>query len=139
MFDPLNAAMSIASSGLKAQSQRLRVVAENVANVNSTASTPGGDPYRRKTITFDAELDRALGASLVNVKSIGVDRSDFKLVHDPSHPAAAADGYVKMPNVSALVEMADMREATRSYEANLNIIDQARKMVMRTTDLMRRG
>lgn len=139
MFDPLSAAMSIASSGLKAQSQRLRVVSENVANANSTAQVPGGDPYRRKTITFDAELDRALGASKVQVKSIGVDKSDFKLIHDPSHPAAAEDGYVKLPNVSALVEMADMREATRSYEANLNIIDQARKMMMRTTDLMRRG
>jgi flagellar basal-body rod protein FlgC len=130
--------IAIASSGLKAQSMRMRVVAENVANANSTASTPGGDPYRRKTITFEAELDRSLGASLVEVKSIGVDRSSFKQVYDPSHPAADEDGYVKMPNVSTLIEMADMREATRAYEANLNMIEQARSMLMRTTDLIRR-
>jgi flagellar basal-body rod protein FlgC len=138
MPDALMSSIAIASSGLKAQSMRMRVVAENVANANSTASTPGGDPYRRKTITFEAELDRSLGASLVEVKSIGVDRSSFKQVYDPSHPAADEDGYVKMPNVSTLIEMADMREATRAYEANLNMIEQARSMLMRTTDLIRR-
>lgn len=138
MPDSLMSSIAIASSGLKAQSMRMRVVAENVANANSTASTPGGDPYRRKTITFEAELDRSLGASLVEVKSIGVDRSSFKQVYDPSHPAADEDGYVKMPNVSTLIEMADMREATRAYEANLNMIEQARSMLMRTTDLIRR-
>lgn len=138
MPDSLMSSIAIASSGLKAQSTRMRVVAENVANANSTASTPGGDPYRRKTITFEAELDRSLGASLVEVKSIGVDRSLFKQVYDPSHPAADEDGYVKMPNVSTLIEMADMREATRAYEANLNMIEQARSMLMRTTDLIRR-
>jgi flagellar basal-body rod protein FlgC len=138
MPDALMSSIAIASSGLKAQSMRMRVVAENVANANSTASTPGGDPYRRKTITFEAELNRSLGASLVEVKSIGVDRSSFKQVYDPSHPAADEDGYVKMPNVSTLIEMADMREATRAYEANLNMIEQARSMLMRTTDLIRR-
>ena len=138
MFDSLVGTIAVASSGLKAQSMRMRVVAENVANANSTANLPGGDPYRRKTITFEAELDRSLGASVVDVKSIGVDRSLFKQVYEPSHPAADEAGYVKMPNVSTLIEMSDMREATRAYEANLNMIEQARSMLMRTTDLIRR-
>ena len=138
MSDSLLAAMAIGSSGLKAQSTRLRVTAENVANAGSTAEVPGGDPYRRKTITFAAELNRSLEADLVRVKSIGVDRADFRQVYEPGHPAADASGYVKMPNVSPLIEMADMREATRSYEANLNIIDQARSMLTRTTDMIRR-
>jgi flagellar basal-body rod protein FlgC len=139
MNDALGTSMAIASSGLRAQSLRMRVVAENVANANSTAQVPGGDPYRRKTVTFDAELDRALGATKVEVRSIGVDRSEFRTVYDPSHPAADQSGYLKLPNVSPLIELADLREATRSYEANLNIIDQARSMIMRTTDLIRRG
>ncbi|WP_119461149.1 flagellar basal body rod protein FlgC [Rhodospirillaceae bacterium SYSU D60014] len=138
MYDSLLGTIAVASSGLKAQGLRMRVVAENVANANSTASVPGGDPYRRKTITFEAELDRSIGASLVDVKSIGVDRSLFKQVYNPNHPAADEAGYVKMPNVSTLIEMADMREATRAYEANLNMVEQARSMLMRTTDLIRR-
>lgn len=135
--DPLSATMRIAASGLEAQGTRLRVIAENIANADSTAEIPGGDPYRRKTISFTSALDRSLGAETVEIRRIGRDRSDFELVHDPSHPAADADGYVKRPNVSTLVEMMDMREATRSFEASMNMIEQARSMMARTVDLLR--
>lgn len=135
--DPLSATMRIAASGLEAQGTRLRVIAENIANADSTAEIPGGDPYRRKTISFTNALDRSLGAETVEIRRIGRDRSDFELVHDPSHPAADADGYVKRPNVSTLVEMMDMREATRSFEASMNMIEQARAMMARTVDLLR--
>ncbi|MFM2043066.1 MAG: putative flagellar basal-body rod protein FlgC [Pseudomonadota bacterium] len=135
--DPLAASFGIAASGMKAQATRLRVVSENIANANSTAETPGGDPYRRKTIVFANVLDRALGADRVDVKRIGRDKGDFSLRHDPGHPAANAAGYVKQPNVNTLVEMMDMREAGRSYEANLNLLQQARSMVGRTIDMLR--
>ncbi|GAK32327.1 MULTISPECIES: flagellar basal body rod protein FlgC [Iodidimonas] len=138
-MDALEAVMKIASHGLQAQSLRLRVVAENIANANSTASVPGGDPFRRKTVVFDQIMDRATGAELVTIKNIGVDRSDFLEVHDPGHPSAGADGMVLMPNVKPLIEMTDMREASRSYQANLNVIEQARSMVMSTVDLLRRA
>ncbi len=135
--DPLSAAMSVAVTGLKAQGARVRVVAENLANANSTASTPGGDPYRRKTVTFDSLLNREEGWEGVAVRKIGVDRSDFRRVYDPSHQAADADGYVKLPNVNSVIEINDMREATRSYEAGLNVIEQSRSMRMRTIDMLR--
>jgi flagellar basal-body rod protein FlgC len=135
--DPLNATMRIAASGLEAQGTRLRVIAENVANADSTSDVPGGDPFRRKTISFATTMDRSLGAEIVDVKRIGRDRSDFQLVHDPSHPAADENGYVKRPNISTLVEMMDMREATRSFEASMNMIEQARAMMARTVDLLR--
>lgn len=137
MIDPLAASFGIAATGMKAQATRLRVVAENMANANSTAETPGGDPYRRKTIVFASILDRALGADTVEVKKIGRDTGAFTMRHDPSHPAANAEGYVKTPNVNTLVEMMDMREAGRSYEANLNLLQQARGMVGRTIDMLR--
>ncbi len=137
MFDPLSATMRIAGAGLQAQSKRLQIVSENLANAQSTGSVAGSDPYRRKTVSFDATMDRMLGASLVTVKGIGTDKGDFRNVHDPSHPAADANGYVKMPNVNMLVEMADMREANRSYEANLQIVKQVRSMVAATIDLLR--
>lgn len=137
MIDPLQASMRIAGAGLKAQSTRLQIVSENLANAQSTGSVAGSDPYRRKTVSFDAQMDRLIGASLVSVKDVGTDKSDFRMVHDPSHPAADADGYVKMPNVNMLVEMADMREANRSYEANLQIVKQVRSMVASTIDLLR--
>lgn len=135
--DPLSATMRIAASGLEAQGTRLRVIAENVANADSTSDVPGGDPFRRKTISFATTMDRSLGAEIVDVKRIGRDRSDFQLVHDPSHPAADENGYVKRPNISTLVEMMDMREATRSFEASMNMIEQARAMMARTVDLLR--
>lgn len=136
-LDPLATSFGIAASGMKAQATRLRVVAENLANANSTSETPGGDPYRRKTVVFAAALDRAMGAEKVAVKRVGRDTGDFRLSYDPGHPAANADGYVKLPNVNSLVEAMDMREAGRSYEANLNLLQQARGMLGRTIDMLR--
>jgi len=135
--DPLKATTAIASAGLSAQSTRMRVVAENLANARSTGSTPGADPYQRKTVSFTAELDRALGAARVRMKSIDVDRTPFRTELDPGNPAADADGLVKTPNVNPLVEMADLREAGRGYQANLQMIKQARSMVAMTIDLLR--
>ncbi|MBP2297203.1 MULTISPECIES: flagellar basal body rod protein FlgC [Azospirillum] len=135
--DPLAATVRIASSGLQAQGTRLRVIAENIANADSTAATAGGDPYRRKTISFDTAMDRASGSEVVKVKQIGRDRSDFQLVFDPSHPAADDKGYVKRPNVQPLIEMMDMREASRSFEASVNVIEQSRSMMGRMIDLLR--
>ncbi|MYZ46981.1 flagellar basal body rod protein FlgC [Propylenella binzhouense] len=136
-LDPLQAALRISGSGLAAQSTRLRVVSENLANAQSTGSAPGADPYARKTVTFAEELDRAAEVELVRVDRIGVDRAPFRMEFDPGHPAADAAGFVKFPNVNVLVEMADMREATRTYEANLQMIQQAREMISRTIDLLR--
>ncbi len=136
-MDPLAAALKVAASGLSAQSERLRVVSENLANAQSTGSTPGAEPYRRKTISFAAELDRATGGSLVEVNEIGRDRGDFPVEFIHGHEAADDKGYVKMPNVNMLVEMADMSEANRSYEANLQVIKQARELISMTIDLMR--
>ncbi len=137
MIDAISSALKVASSGLEAQSTRLRIVSENVANARSTGDTPGSDPYRRKTVSFTGELDRLTGASMVKVKSVGLDRSEFKEEYDPGNPAADGNGYVKMPNVQPLVEMADMREANRSYEANLQVIKQTRELINLTIDLMR--
>lgn len=137
MNDALGATLKIASAGLQAQSTRLRVVAENLANADSTATTKGGDPYRRKTVSFDSAMDRAVGAEMVKVKQIGRDRSDFQLSYDPSHPAADDKGYVKRPNVQPLIEMMDMREAGRSFEASMNVIEQSRTMMNRVVDLLR--
>ncbi|WP_207477328.1 flagellar basal body rod protein FlgC [Arenibaculum pallidiluteum] len=137
IVDPLTATMRIAASGLEAQGTRLRVVAENIANADSTATVPGGDPYRRKTIAFSTAMDRTIGAETVRIKQIGVDRSDFQLVHDPAHPAADENGYVKRPNVTTLIEMMDMREASRSYESSMVMIEQARSMMTRTVDMLK--
>jgi flagellar basal-body rod protein FlgC len=136
-MDALTAALKVAASGLGAQSERLRVVSENLANAQSTGSTPGADPYRRKTITFQSEVDRATGGSLVEVSAINRDPSDFPIEFQPGNEAADDKGYVKMPNVNTLVEMADMSEANRSYEANLQVIKQARDLISMTIDLMR--
>jgi flagellar basal-body rod protein FlgC len=137
MIDPLSAALKIAASGLDAQSTRMRVVSENLANAQSTGRTPGSDPYQRKTITFSSELDRASGASLMEVERIGRDTSPFRVEYDPDHPAADPGGYVKMPNVNMLVELADMREADRSYAADLQIVKQSRQMISMTIDLLK--
>jgi len=133
----LKDSMKIAASGMKAQSERIKVIAENLANADSLGKTPGGDPYRRKTINFKTELDRATGVQMVKAQKPGKDKSDFELKYDPGHPAANSDGYVKMPNVKSVIEMADMREAQRTYEANLNAVDSARQMISRTVDLLR--
>ncbi|CUX42452.1 flagellar basal body rod protein FlgC [Rhizobium oryzihabitans] len=136
-MDPLSAASKIAGSGLEVQSTRLRIVSENIANARSTGDTPGADPYRRKTVTFGSELDRASGVERVTVKKLGVDRGDFVNEYDPGNPAADSNGMVKMPNVNILIEMADMREANRSYDANLQVIRQTRDLVASTIDLLK--
>lgn len=127
----------VAASGMKAQGTRLRVISENLANVDSLSQTPGGEPYRRKILTFSNVLDREIGADTVRVKNIMPDKGDFELRYDPAHPAANSEGYVLTPNVNSLVEMTDMREAQRSYEANLNIIEVSKGMLSRTLDLLR--
>jgi len=137
MIDPLRVATSIAGAGLEAQSMRLRVVAENIVNARSTGTTPGADPYMRKTITFESEFDRSLGAASVQVRTVGVDQSPFQVEYDPGNPAADKDGNVKLPNVNVILEMADMREASRSYEADLQMIKQARSMNAQMLDLLR--
>ncbi|AWM85866.1 flagellar basal body rod protein FlgC [Microvirga sp. 17 mud 1-3] len=137
MIDPLQASSRLAGAGLEAQSMRLRIVSENIANAQSTGKTAGSDPYARKTITFRSELDRALDTASVKVKEIGIDQAPFRVEYDPGNPAADENGYVKMPNVNMLVEMADMREANRSYEANLQMMKQTRSMISSLIDLLR--
>ncbi|GLR78014.1 flagellar basal body rod protein FlgC [Azospirillum sp. CT11-132] len=129
--------MAVSASGMKAQGTRLKVISENLANANTTAETPGDLPYRRKTVIFKNELDRAMDVDKVRVAKVDVDKSDFQRRYDPSHPSADADGYVLMPNVNSVVEAMDMREAQRSYEANLSAIDTARQMLTRTIDILR--
>ena len=133
----LDKALSIAAHGMDAQTTRLRVIAENLANQDTTGSTPGADPYRRKTVTFQNSLDHELGSAAVSVKQIGRDGSDFLQRYDPSNPAANTDGYVKLPNVNSLVEVMDMREAERSYNANLAVMQATRSMLTRTIDLLK--
>ncbi len=130
-------AMNIATSGLRAQAGRMRVISENIANADSTAKTAGGDPYRRKVPTFSSELDRTLDARVVSLGKIKTDTSAFRVKYEPGNPAADAGGNVKYPNVNSLVEMTDMREAQRSYEANLNIITATRRMIQRTLDILK--
>ncbi|HXK54961.1 MAG TPA: flagellar basal body rod protein FlgC [Hyphomicrobiales bacterium] len=129
--------LKIAASGLRAQSGRMRVIAENLANADSTATTPQGEPYRRRVPTFVSELNREIGAQVVRPGRILTDRSDFKSRYEPGHPAADAKGYVKTPNVNPLIESMDMREAQRSYEANLNVVSSTRRMLMRTLDILK--
>ena len=133
----LISSLKISAAGMKVQGSRLRVIAENLANVDSLPTEPGKSPYRRKTIFFQNILDRKLDLNLVEVKKVGLDKSEFSSRLDPSHPAANEDGYVKIPNVKTLVEVMDMREAQRSYEANLTAIRSARSMLTRTIDLLR--
>jgi flagellar basal-body rod protein FlgC len=134
----LNASMVIAASGMRAQSSRMRTIAENIANANSTASTPNGDPYRRKVATVKSDFDRDLGASLVQAGKPIDDMSEFRSQYDPGNPAADKQGYVKLPNVNPLVEVMDMREAQRSYEADLNVMEATKTMLARTVDLLKR-
>jgi flagellar basal-body rod protein FlgC len=133
----LDVAMRIASAGMKLQAARLRVVSENLANAESTAPTPGAEPYRRKILEVTARRDRETGATLATVRRYGIDRSELPLRHLPGHPAADAAGFVRFPNVNPLIELMDMREAQRSYEANLNAMQMARTMLQRTLDILR--
>jgi flagellar basal-body rod protein FlgC len=129
--------LAIAASGLRAQSGRMRIISENIANADSTPSTPGGDPYRRKVPTFELEFDRALGVNLVELGKTEADNSAFQVKYEPGHPAADKNGNVKLPNVNPLLEMTDMREAQRTYEANINVISATRRMIQRTIDILK--
>lgn len=133
----LDRALRISAAGMQAQATRLRVVAENLANRDSTGQTPGAEPYRRKTVTFQNRMDRALGAPMLRVARIGTAPGEFPQRYDPSHPAADARGYVRMPNVDSLIEMMDMREAQRSYAANLSVLEVTRGMLTRTIEALR--
>ena len=130
--------MGIATSGLRAQAGRMRVISENIANAESTAATAGGDPYGRKVPSFTSELDRSLDAKVVGLGRVRPDSSSFRVKHEPGNPAADAQGYVKEPNVDPLIEALDMKEAQRAYEANLNVIETARAMDARTLDLLKK-
>ena len=129
--------IAIAASGLRAQAGRMRILSENIANADSTAQTPGEDPYRRRIPTFTSTLDRALDARTVSLGPVALDKAQFVEKYQPGHPAANAQGYVKFPNVNSLVETTDMREAQRSYEANVNVIGAARRMISRTLDILK--
>ena len=128
----------VAASGMRAQTDRMKIIAENIANANSTAATPGGDPYRRKIATVNSEFDRELGASLVTSGKPQTDMTEFQTKYDPGNPNADAKGYIKLPNVNSLVEIMDMREAQRSYEADLTVMDASKQMLARTVDLLRK-
>lgn len=133
----LSKAMKISAAGMKAQSFRMRVISENLANANSVAAKVGEDPYRRKIVTFSNMVDEAAGVKRVKVTKVTLDQSDFGLSYDPGHPAADKNGYIRTPNVNSLIEAMDMKQAQRSYEANLNAIDVSKSMTMRTIDLLR--
>lgn len=133
----LSKTLAISGSGLESQSTRLRVIAENLANQDSTGSSPGADPYRRKTVSFENRIDRAMGVETVRIRRIGRDQADFPLRFDPSHPAANARGYVKQPNVNSFVEVMDMRDAERGYRANLAVIQATRGMLTRTIEMLK--
>lgn len=129
--------IAIAASGLRAQSGRMRVIAENIANADSTSHNAANEPYRRKIPSFTSEIDRTLDARVVKLGRVQTDQSAFTTKHMPGHPAADASGHVKYPNVNALVEMTDMREAQRSYEANVNVISATRRMLQRTIEILK--
>ncbi|MEP3278112.1 MAG: flagellar basal body rod protein FlgC [Stappiaceae bacterium] len=129
--------MMVAASGLKAQSGRMKIIAENIANADSTGRTAQDEPYRRKVPTFSSRLDSEMGVNLVKLGKVEKDRTEFNSRYEPGHPAANAEGYVKTPNVNVMIETVDMKEAQRTYEANLNIISSTRQMLQRTIDILR--
>jgi flagellar basal-body rod protein FlgC len=129
--------IAIAASGLRAQAGRMRVISENIANADSTAANAGAEPYRRKMASFKSEMDRALDAQVVTLGRVKTDPTDFRVKHEPGHPAADENGNVKYPNVNSLVEMTDLREAQRSYEANVNVIGASRRMIQRTIEILK--
>ena len=133
----LDRALVVSAAGMSTQTARLRIVAENMANRDSTGVSPDQDPYRRRTITFAQQLDRRAGVQLPVVRRVGTDPGELPLRYEPSHPAANADGYVRMPNVTSLIELGDMREAQRSYNANLAVMETTRAMLMRAIEAMR--
>ena len=133
-----NTSMAIAASGLRAQSDRMKTISENIANANSAAATPGGDPYRRKIPSVTTTFDRELNANMVSAGKPIADQSDFRSQYDPGNPMADTKGYVKMPNVNSLIEIMDMREAQRSYEADLSVMEASKTMMTRTVDLLKK-
>jgi flagellar basal-body rod protein FlgC len=135
-MDDFYNALAVSASGMRAQSGRIRIVAENIANANSTAAAPGLDPYRRQVPVFSTYLDKEADANLVRMSRVELDPTAFTLKFDPAHPAANADGYVELPNVNPLIEMMDLREAQRSYEANLGALDQVRSMAASTLRIL---
>jgi flagellar basal-body rod protein FlgC len=136
-MDDLTKASVIAISGMKAQSKRSLIVAENMANADSLPSSPSDTPYRRKVITFRNVLDKKLGVDVVKVHKIDVDRSEFQKKYDPKHPAADSKGYVLTPNVNPLIELMDLKESQRSYEANLDVVSVSKTMLTRTVDMLK--
>jgi flagellar basal-body rod protein FlgC len=137
MAGDLNQTLGISATGMDAQTTRLRVIAENIANQDTTGSSPGADAYRRKTITFESVVNHEDGVDTVHVKNIGADTSDLPLRYDPANPAANAQGYVKLPNVNSFIEVMDMREAERSYNANLSVMQATRSMLNKTIDILK--
>lgn len=137
MNGDLSVSADIAVSGMKAQAQRLRVISENMANVDSVSPTPGGEPYRRQVVTFKQYVDQETGADMVKVDKIIKDKSDFIMKYDPNHPAADANGYVAMPNVNPLIEMMDLKEAQRTYEANLSVMRTSRELNSKVLDVLK--
>ena len=129
--------MAIAASGLRAQAGRMRIISENIANADSTPAGPNAQPYRRKVPTFQTEVDRTLDVKLVELGKTRTDNTEFRLKYEPGHPAADKNGNVRYPNVDPLLEMSDMREAQRSYEANINVISATRRMLQRTIDILK--
>jgi flagellar basal-body rod protein FlgC len=127
---------AISGSALKAQSQRMKIIAQNVANANTTSAVPGGKPYQRQVVTFKKEFDKALSAYKVKVDGVRTDNTDFVKKYDPSHPAADTQGYVLQPNVNPLIETMDMSEASHSYQANLDVISASRTMILKTIGLL---
>jgi flagellar basal-body rod protein FlgC len=138
MIDPLNSAMTAASSALHSQAKRMNIISQNLANAQSTGNSPGADPYARKLITFAETLDRATGAARVEVSSIRRDTAPFRLEYRPDHPAADGKGYVKLPNVNPIIEVADMQDALRLYQADVQVIKQTKSMYAMLSDLLRR-
>ena len=136
MSNELNNIMAISSSAMKAENQRMKVIAQNVANADTTGAAPGQKPYQRQVITFKNEFDKALGAYKVTVAGVRSDNSEFTKKYDPTHPAADAQGYVQMPNVNPLVETMDMNEASRAYQANLDVITASKAMVTKTLNML---
>jgi flagellar basal-body rod protein FlgC len=133
----LDKALRISARGMEAQTTRLRVIAENLANQDTTGGAPNAAPYQRKTVTFENQMDRATGGPLVRVKKVGVDKAPFPQKYDPSHPAADAKGYVRTPNVNSFVEVMDMREAQRSYSANLQVMQVTRGILTRAIEMLK--
>jgi flagellar basal-body rod protein FlgC len=129
--------IAVAASGMRAQAGRMRIISENIANSESTASSPGADPYRRRIVTFHDEIDREFDVHLVKLGQVQTDTSALRSRHEPDNPLADSKGEVKYPNVNPLVEITDFRDAQRSYEANINVISSTRRMLQRTIDILK--